>query len=108
MDGNILNSFAELFGVNPLNALIVSPTILAIVAIFKEQFGLQSKANLIVSAGLALVFNLMIYWFQPVPVIVGTLICWVGASGGWAAGKQLAHKVGVPSTHKPQPPEVTP
>jgi hypothetical protein len=99
MDGDILTTFSQLFGVNPLNTVVVVPLVVMFVAIFKEQLGLQGRANMIVAAILAIGLNCLIYWPAIKPIIVGSLICWGCAVGGWAAVKQAVHKVGTPSTH---------
>ena len=51
-------------------------------------------------AALMLGLNYAAYAPKIVPVIVGTVFCYIGSVGGWAGMKQIAHKVGTAPTPK--------
>jgi hypothetical protein len=78
------------------------PTVLAFVgvgvvvtAFVKDKFpSLTGKYIDLMVVCLMLGMNLAAYMPKIVPVIAGTLLCYIGATGGWAASKQLIKKAG--------------
>lgn len=72
--------------------------IMALIALLKEQFGVNGRLILLIDALLCLGLSTAAYQPDVTRIIAGTVVYVVMTSGTWATAKQIAHKVGVPKT----------
>lgn len=95
-----MESFIELFGLDPTAIAILIPVIIASGNFFKRVLDLKGKQNLIAIGIMSAVFSVLVFHPDIWAVLSGMVVTFVLSSGLWETGKILAHKRGTPSTRE--------
>jgi hypothetical protein len=97
MDLITLDSLMAYWGISMVALGAIVALVFATTAMAKQHFGLQGKANLIVSGGASVVWSLLIALpagAKPTTCIAYMVIGFMVSSGGWQAFKDILEKGG--------------
>lgn len=108
MDIDAVQQFVKLFPIDIETCTVIGIFIGLLLAIIKQHTTLSGQKIMIYAAVMAIVFQIALAIIGDasfessrawVTIIIASLVSWMVPVGGWSGVKQIAHKIGTPSTH---------
>lgn len=97
----MFESLYDTLGVDAKYVVMVAPVVIIILNFFKDMAGISGKKQLLIASGIISAGFGLNALSDPVGFFFTSLAIWITAIGLWKSGKKLAHKLGTPSSKKP-------